>query len=58
MSRSPSAGGRVYLAKDARLRGAALRAMYGSLAEWQAVREKLDPYGVFRSDLGRRVGLC
>jgi decaprenylphospho-beta-D-ribofuranose 2-oxidase len=53
-----TAGGRVYLAKDARLRGAALRAMYGSLAEWQAVREKLDPYGVFRSDLGRRVGLC
>jgi decaprenylphospho-beta-D-ribofuranose 2-oxidase len=56
--RVAAAGGRVYLAKDARLSGAALAAMYDKLPEWQAVRAKLDPDGVFRSDLGRRVGLC
>jgi decaprenylphospho-beta-D-ribofuranose 2-oxidase len=56
--RVAAAGGRVYLAKDARLSGAALAAMYDRLPEWQAIRAKLDPNGVFRSDLGRRVGLC
>jgi decaprenylphospho-beta-D-ribofuranose 2-oxidase len=56
--RVAAAGGRVYLAKDARLDGAALAAMYDKLPEWQAIRAKLDPNGVFRSDLGRRVGLC
>lgn len=56
--RVAAAGGRVYLAKDARLGGAALAAMYAKLPEWQAIRAKLDPNGVFRSDLGRRVGLC
>jgi decaprenylphospho-beta-D-ribofuranose 2-oxidase len=56
--RVAAAGGRVYLAKDARLSGAALAAMYDKLPEWQAIRAKLDPSGVFRSDLGRRVGLC
>ncbi|HEY2579200.1 MAG TPA: FAD-binding oxidoreductase [Streptosporangiaceae bacterium] len=52
------AGGRVYLAKDGRLPGAALAAMYPELPGWQAVRARFDPAGVFRSDLGRRVGLC
>jgi decaprenylphospho-beta-D-ribofuranose 2-oxidase len=56
--RVAAAGGRVYLAKDARLGAAALAAMYDRLPEWQAIRAKLDPNGVFRSDLGRRVGLC
>jgi decaprenylphospho-beta-D-ribofuranose 2-oxidase len=56
--RVAAAGGRVYLAKDARLGRAALAAMYDRLPEWQAIRAKLDPNGVFRSDLGRRVGLC
>jgi D-arabinono-1,4-lactone oxidase len=32
--------------------------MYPDLAGWRAVRAKFDPAGVFRSDLGRRVGLC
>jgi FAD/FMN-containing dehydrogenase len=32
--------------------------MYPDLAGWRAVRAKFDPTGVFRSDLGRRVGLC
>jgi decaprenylphospho-beta-D-ribofuranose 2-oxidase len=52
------AGGRVYLAKDARMRPDALRAMYPRLPEWQAVRERLDPRGVMRSDLGRRLELA
>ena len=51
-------GGRVYLAKDARLSRAAFTVMYPGLQQWQTVRAELDPHGVFRSDLGRRLGLC
>jgi decaprenylphospho-beta-D-ribofuranose 2-oxidase len=51
-------GGRVYLAKDVRMRADAFAAMYGELAEWREVRELLDPRKVFSSDLGRRLGLC
>jgi decaprenylphospho-beta-D-ribofuranose 2-oxidase len=52
------AGGRVYLAKDARLGRAAFEAMYGPREQWRAARAALDPGGVFQSDLGRRLGLC
>jgi len=52
------AGGRVYLAKDARLSRAAFDEMYGPPAEWQAARDRLDPSGVFQSDMARRLGLC
>jgi decaprenylphospho-beta-D-ribofuranose 2-oxidase len=52
------AGGRVYLAKDSRVSPGAFRAMYPRLDEWQAVRHRVDPHGVLRSDLGRRLGLC
>lgn len=51
------AGGRVYLAKDARLRPDLLPAMYPQLPSWRAVRDRLDPHGCFASDLGRRLGL-
>jgi decaprenylphospho-beta-D-ribofuranose 2-oxidase len=51
------AGGRVYLTKDARLRGEHLDVMYPRLAEWQAVREAVDPAGLWRSDLALRTGL-
>jgi decaprenylphospho-beta-D-ribofuranose 2-oxidase len=50
-------GGRVYLAKDARLRAAAFRAMYPHLPAWLDTKRAWDPDGVFCSDLGRRLGL-
>ncbi len=50
-------GGRVYLAKDARLDPARLRQMYPRLEDFLAVRRRVDPAGVFHSDLARRLGL-
>ncbi|MGW0813565.1 FAD-binding protein [Streptomyces viridiviolaceus] len=52
-----SAGGRVYLAKDSRLRPELLAAMYPRLADFRALRAELDPCGVFVSDLARRLHL-
>ncbi|MDH6112587.1 decaprenylphospho-beta-D-ribofuranose 2-oxidase [Kitasatospora sp. MAP12-15] len=56
--RVANAGGRVYLAKDARLSRTAFDAMYGPLEDWRAARALLDPADTMRSDLGRRLGLC
>jgi decaprenylphospho-beta-D-ribofuranose 2-oxidase len=55
--RVAAAGGRVYLAGDSRLRGSACAAMYPGLPQWRAAASRLDPSGVFRSDLGQRLGL-
>jgi decaprenylphospho-beta-D-ribofuranose 2-oxidase len=55
--RVAAAGGRVYLAGDSRLRGSACAMMYPGLPQWRAAAARLDPSGVFRSDLGQRLGL-
>jgi decaprenylphospho-beta-D-ribofuranose 2-oxidase len=51
------AGGRVYLAKDSRLDATSARAMYPRLAEFQAVKNKVDPDSIITSDLARRLGI-
>ncbi|QFZ74694.1 FAD-binding protein [Streptomyces fagopyri] len=51
------ADGRVYLAKDARLRPELLGRMYPRLDEFRRLRAELDPGGVFTSDLSRRLEL-
>jgi decaprenylphospho-beta-D-ribofuranose 2-oxidase len=51
------AGGRVYLAKDGRVRRDVFAAMYPRAEEWRAIRDRVDPDGVWSSDLGVRTGL-
>ncbi len=50
-------GGRVYLSKDARMRPAVMASMYPRLDRFRAQRAEVDPDGVLRSDLSRRLGL-
>ena len=50
-----SAGGRVYLAKDAVLRAERLAAMYPRLSEWREAQARLDSAGRMQGDLARRL---
>ncbi|HUC32398.1 MAG TPA: FAD-binding oxidoreductase [Ilumatobacteraceae bacterium] len=51
------AGGRHYFTKDAHTTPDAIRRGYPRLDEWKAVRDSVDPHGVWQSDLSRRLGL-
>ena len=51
------AGGRVYLAKDARLSSAHARAMYPRLEEFLDLKARIDPKHQLTSDLARRLDL-
>lgn len=51
------AGGRHYFAKDSHMTPDAVRRGYPRLEEWKAIRDEVDPHGVWQSDLGRRLGL-
>ena len=51
------AGGRVYLAKDARLDPELIPQMYPGVHEWRAIRRNIDPDRRWQSDFSRRLGL-
>ena len=50
-------GGRVYLAKDARLSAESFRAMYPRYEEWLKIKHAIDPQNKFSSSMARRLGI-
>ncbi len=56
-SRVVEFGGRLYTAKDSRTTAETFHAMYPRIDEWIALRRKVDPHGVFASDMARRLEL-
>ena len=52
-----NAGGRLYLAKDSRQSPEMFARTYPRLAQWQRTRDQMDPKGIFKSDLARRLSL-
>jgi decaprenylphospho-beta-D-ribofuranose 2-oxidase len=47
--------GKVYLAKDARMRPSTFKAMYPRFGEWSRIKAMADPKNCFTSDLSRRL---
>ena len=50
-------GGRLYTAKDSRTTAETFHAMYPRIDEWITLRRKVDPGGIFASDMARRLEL-
>ncbi len=50
-------GGRLYTSKDSRTDAATFHAMYPEIDAWLATRRRIDPDGVFASDMARRLEL-
>ena len=48
-------GGRVYLAKDARMKPELFRKMYPDFKKWKEIKNKIDPGNRFSSDISRRL---
>jgi decaprenylphospho-beta-D-ribofuranose 2-oxidase len=51
------AGGRVYFAKDSRVRPDLVPRMYPHLDRLREVKARVDPSNILQSDLARRIGL-
>lgn len=52
-----SVGGRHYLAKDSHLTAEAFARGYPSLEKWKSIKRRVDPQGMWTSDLARRLNL-
>ena len=50
-------GGRLYLAKESRTSAEMFHSMYPQMDDWIATRRRIDPNGVFMSDMARRLEL-
>ena len=50
-------GGRIHLAKDQVLRPEQFYRIYPRYRDLLEIKDKLDPQGLFTSDLARRVGI-
>ena len=48
-------GGRIYLAKDARMKPETFRMTYPRYTAWKKIKGEVDPEGRFNSDLSRRL---
>jgi FAD/FMN-containing dehydrogenase len=51
-------GGRVYLAKDARISAESFRSMYPRYAEWLKIKQSVDPANRYSSSLSRRLHIA
>lgn len=51
-------GGKIYLAKDSRLSANDFQSMYEFFNDWKKVKNKMDPDCYWKSNQGKRLGLC